>query len=260
MDRTTQPCRIDRLESRRLLAAVSFEVDSDLSILTITAKGEVDNVGSVKLKAQEDGLDSANYEGTLVADITSKGVRFLGGSEINAIEHDGDFSPEGGDAAYAVEGKYKKIITLAELKAAIRGLSLDINNTSRKPATGAKHKFQIRKGEMEINEGTIDYDIDSKFGDSDGSKSLDGLTAELVNTDGRITGKKGSRILTIPIEVRFEREFDNDGEGIFTLKGQIVGREQTASAHALSLTPATFSTKAIDSSRKDDRPATTLFS
>ena len=248
--------RFDLLEPRRLLAAVSFQIDSELSRLTVAAKGEVDNVGSVKLNAQQDGSDSANYEGTLVADITRRGVRFTGGSEINAIAKDGDFAPGGGDAVYAVKGKVKKIITLAELEAAVRDLSLDITGSSPKPITGVKHKFQIRKGEMEIKGGTLDYDIDSKFGDSDGTKSLDGLEADLVSGDGRITGKKGSRILTVPIQVKFTREFDNDGEGVFTFKGQIVGREQAASGQAF--VPFAFSSKPIEAKRDDDRPGASI--
>jgi hypothetical protein len=242
-------CRIDTLESRRLLAAVTFDIDSELSVLTVAAKGEVDNVGSVKLSAQDDGLDSAHFEGTLVADFSSKGVRFYGGSEINGIPHEGDFAPDGGDAVYAVKGKVKKIITLAELEASVRDLSLDITSSSRKPTTGAKHKFQIRKAEMEINSGSLDYDIDSKFGDSDGTKSLDGLEADLADTNGRVTGKKGSRIITIPIEVRFTRDFDNDAEGVFTFKGQIVGREQSASGQAFVPMRVAFSAISIANER-----------
>lgn len=248
-------CQIDSLESRRLLSTVSFEIDSSLSKLTIAARGEIDHADDVKLNAQEDGLDSANFEGTLLANITAKGVRFSGGSDIRGITHDGDFEPgDGGDAVYAVEGKYKKIITLATLKAAVRDLSLDITNSSRKAVTGSKHRFHIRKGEMEINSGTLDYKIDSKFGDADGTKSLDDLTADLQNGFGRITGKKGSRILTIPIEVKFTRDLDN-GEGTFTFRGQIVGREQSASGQSISaqaFLPVAFSSTTI----KHDRKAT----
>lgn len=242
--------QVDALESRKLFTAVTFNVDSDLSKLTIAAKADIDNLGNVKMNAQDDGTDSANFEGTLVADISSKGVRFSGGSDIVGIKHDGSFDPGGGDAVYAVDGKLKKIITLATAKAAVRKLSLDITDSSRKPITGTRHKFQLRKGEMTINDGSVDYKIDSSFGDGDGTKSLDDLRADLVGGDGRVTGKKGSRIITIPIEVRFTKKFNGDADGVFTLKGQIVGRE--ASAKAQAFVPGVFAATPIASKRKDD--------
>ena len=240
--------RFDALERRCHLTAVAFEVDSKLSSLTITASARVDDVGSVKLGSQEDGLDTANYGGTLLADVSSKGVKFNGGSEINAIEHAGSFSPGSGPAAYALDGKVKKIITLAEVEAAVRDLQLDITNSSRKKIVGDKRRFQMHRGEITVTRGAVDYELDSKFGDAEGSESLDGQKTDLQTSHGRITGKKGSRVLTVPIVVKYTRELENGVDGVFTFKGQIVGREKSSpTAQA-----ATFSAKPIEAKQRDD--------
>lgn len=236
------PRHIDRLESRRLMYAAAFEINSEVSSLTISAKADFDAAGDVDLDSQVEKLDTAQLAGTLVADFSAKGIRFNGGSSIRAVEHEGDFDPGHDDAAFAVDGKIKKLgITLADVNAAIRNLTLDITGSSRKAPEGSKHRFQLRKGEISITSGTLDYQLDSKFGDADGSENLADLSSDLANGLGRVTGKKGSRVLTVPIEVRYTEEVD-DGKVTFVLKGQVSGNEtRSASGASLTVNGQTFS-------------------
>lgn len=253
------PACFDRLEGRRLLSAVNFAIDSKLSYLSIDAHVKADHIGSVGLNSQGDDNDITNLEGSLKIDITAKGVRFGGGSEINAIEHEGDFSPGNDDAAFAINGKVKKIITLAKFNAAVRDLTLDLTNSSRKAVTGSKHRFLVRNGEMKITSGRVDYKLDSKFGDADGTEDLDGLKSDLDNGQGRLTGKKGDRIITIPVQITYRRELEDDVTGYFTLKGQIVGRESgNESAQAASFATAFSSASIAKSERNDSRRVANL--
>lgn len=249
MPRSISPARFDFLEGRQLFAAVNFAIDSDLSYLTIDAKVRAHEVGSVNLNSQGDGNDRTNLEGSLKIDITAKGVRFAGGSDIEAIDREGDFDPGNDDAAFAINGKVKKLITLAKLSAAVRDLSLDLTESSRKAITGSKHRFLIRKAEIEVNNGRIDYDLDSKFGDADGSEDLAGLWSDLENGHGRVTGKKGSRIITIPILVTYRRELEDDVDATFTLKGQVVGREESGATAQAAFPGTTTEPKERDKDR-----------
>jgi hypothetical protein len=233
---------VERLEGRALLASVSFAIDPAASYLTIKAVGDVDHVGDVKLKAQDDGLDTARLQGTVVADVTSKGVRFNGGSAIDAVAHEGEFDPGNDDADFAVKGKIKKLITLAELDAAIRDIKFDVESTGRKKL-GSGRKFDLRNASLEITAGTIDYKLDSKFGDADGSRDLAGLKDKNASTYGKVTGATGQRYLTMPIRIDYERDFSN-GTAEFSLTGIIVAKETTsASAQAVGLMPAAVTTK-----------------
>lgn len=228
---------IEPLEARALLAAVTFVIDSDASYLTVKAVGDIDNFGDVKLKAQDDGTDTTHLRGSVRADVTSSGVRFNGGSNIDAIAHQGSFDPGNDDADLAVQGKAKKLgITLADLDAAIRGLKLDVESTSRKKI-GSGRKFDLRDASLKITAGTIDYKLDSRFGDADGSRELAGLKDKNGSTYGRVTGASGERYLSMPIKVDYERDFSN-GTAKFSLTGIIVAKETpSAATQAVQLAP-----------------------
>ncbi len=228
---------VERLEGRALLAAISFTIDSAQSFLTVAARGHVDHVGDVKLKAQSDGLDTAQLQGTVVADVTSKGVRFNGGSSIDAIAHSGAFDPGNESADLAVKGKIKKFgVSIADLNAAIRDLELDVVSTSRKKL-GNKRRFDARDSSLKVTTGALAYDLNSRFGDADGSRDLAGLTDTNASTYGRVSGATGARYLWMPINIDYARNFDN-GDATFNLTGIIVAKEvPTAGAQSL-LAPA----------------------
>lgn len=228
------------LESRRLLAAAYFAVDSDLSSLKISGVADVKKAGDVKVKAQQDGSDVAHFGGTLVADISSSGVKFAGGSTIDAIANSASFAPGNTAADFGLEGKIKKLVTLATVKAAVRDLVFDVTASSRQKLKDTR--FAFKKSNLKITAGTLDYVIDSKFGDADGSEELANLSAGSKDGKGRVTGKVGSRILTLPITVTYERDLDN-GSVEFTLTGQIVGRE----TGKLAVRPGTFAEAPIAS-------------
>lgn len=234
---------LEPLEARALLAAVTFVIDPEASYLTVKAVGDIDNFGDVKLKAQDDGTDTTRLQGNVVADVTSKGVRFNGGSTIDAIAHQGSFDPGNDDADLAVQGKAKKLgFTIADLDAAIRNLKLDVESTSRK-RIGSGHKFDLRDASLRITAGTIDYKLDSRFGDADGSRDLAGLKDKNGNTYGRVTGATGERYLSMPIKVDYERDFSN-GTAEFSLTGIIVAKETaSASTQALALAPQSRTTR-----------------
>lgn len=238
---------IDSLEPRKLLSAVAFEIDRKASQLDITAKLDVDHYGDVKLRAQADGLDTAPLTGTLLADITTKGVRFNSGSTIDLVEESGEFDPGNSSAAWALEGKVKKLgITLAEADAAFRDVSFDLSNTSRGTVDKKTKRFDFRNATMTATGGTVDYKLDSKFGDADGDEALDGLASKLSRTKAKLSGGAGSRAITIPILVNFERDVDG-GTVKFTISGTIVGREKaTAQAAAASVAGASTLRRNID--------------
>lgn len=237
---------IESLERRALLANVTFVIDPEASYLTIKAIGDIDRVGDVKLKAQDDGLDTTRLQGTVLADVTGKGVRFNGGSSIDAVGHEGNFDPGDDNADFAVKGKIKKLITLAELDAAIRDIKFDVESTSRKKL-GAGRKFDLRDASLKITAGSIDYKLDSKFGDADGSRDLAGLSDKNASTYGRVTGATGQRYLSMPIKIDYEREFSN-GTAEFSLTGIIVAKEtSSASTQALGVFPAAPAVKKRES-------------
>ena len=239
---------IDSLESRQLLSAVAFEIDRKASELDISAKLDVDHYGDVSLRPQADGLDSAPLTGTLLADVTSKGVRFGGGSAIDLVEQDGEFDPGNAPAAWAVHGRVKKLgITLAEADAAFRDVSFDLSNTSRGTVDKKTKRFDVKNATLTATGGTVDYAVDSKFGDGDGSKSIDGLASRIDRAKAKLTGSAGSRAITIPISVSFERDVSG-GTVKFTITGSIVARE-TATPQ---LAAASFSTQAIVKRNVDD--------
>lgn len=224
MPRTAR-ASIDALESRRLLADVSFVIDRKVSQLDISAEVDVDHVGDFNLHPQADGLDTAPITGSLVASITKGGVRFYSGSSIELVDDSGEYSPGDAPANLALDGRVKKLgITLAEVDAAFRDVTFDLSNPSRGKVDNKTKRFDLRNATAEVTDGRVDYDLDSKFGDDDGSKSLEGLRSKISNTRGKLTGTAGSRAITVPIHVEYERDV-GDATVTFTLTGSIVGRE-----------------------------------
>ena len=128
----------------------------------------------------------------------------------------------------------------------MRGLRLDVDNTSRK-AIGSDGRFAIRNGAMKLTGGTLDYKVDSRFGKADGSKSLDGLETDIENDFVTVSGKAGSRTISVPVEVRYQRNLSNGASAVFTLKGTIVGHETaTMTPQAVRFSTAPISTKHRD--------------
>lgn len=235
---------IDHLEPRKLLTNVAFEIDRDASQLAIDAEIDVDGLGDVDLDPQEDGLDVAQVAGTITASITKAGVRFYSGNTIDLVEHDGEFSPGDSSAAWAIDGKVKKLgITLAEADAAFRSVSFDLSNTSRGKVDKKTKRFDLKNATLKTTDGFIDYQLDSKVGDADGTQPMTDLASRIDRTRAKLTGGAGDRAITIPVNVEFEEEVD-EGTLKFTITGRIVGREK-ASAQSATAAAATFSTQSI---------------
>lgn len=244
---------IDTLEPRRLFSAVSFDVDPALSQLRIDAYFKVPHVGKVKLSPQADGLNTAALDGLLVADITSKGVKLDDTSAIDLVAHEGAYSPNESPADFALKGKVKKFgVNLANAKAALRDAAFSLDG----PRGGLKSngKFAVKNAKLTATEGTIDYTLDSKFGDAEGYKPFAGLSATADETNGTLTGAAGSRTIALRLNVVLTKDLKSSVKATLTLSGTIVAHEKVdAVSQAVAATPAVARASVATSIFGDDR-------
>jgi hypothetical protein len=212
---------IDPLENRQLLSTVVFNIDSDKSTIKVEAEVDIDNVGRFKLNAQRTGSDTARVQGTVRTDISSRGIRLLGGSRIDLATRNSSFSPGGKAADFAVTGKLRRLgITVYEVDAALRNLTLDLTTTSRLPANN--NAIRLDRVTATVSSGTFDYD--GSF-NTDGSEDLRGRIGTFNDgvatfaRSGSSLSASSARTFTIPVNLTIEREFDD-----YTVKAKLSGK------------------------------------
>ena len=211
-NRNTHPAPVpvtpaESLEARRLMAVTVFTIQPDLSRITLSAEA----VG-VNLSRQETGSLTARYDGTIAADVTPGGIRFLGGSDMVA-EMRGRFDP--GDAPGNYAGQARQFtVTIAE--AAIRNLRLDVLSAAL--TTDSLGNFPSNSVNVAATGGTFDYDINSI---GEGTFNLAGpVVANSTTTPSNVVQViDGTARLTMPVDVTYTY---NNPPAELHLRGQIV--------------------------------------
>ncbi|MFT3787083.1 MAG: SdrD B-like domain-containing protein [Tepidisphaeraceae bacterium] len=128
MSASSRRSLVDSLEARRLLAAVDFVLNGDLSYLE--ASGSITTtMASGALLPQATGSARATYAGTIKTDLTTTAIKFVGGSTIDAKAKPGPYQPGGSGADYAFRTPISSAVEGAVLSA-IREFVLDATSTA----------------------------------------------------------------------------------------------------------------------------------
>jgi len=202
---------IDTLESRQFFSVVVFNIDSAKSSIRVEAEVNIDNVGRFKLQPQFEGSNITRLQGTVRTDISSTGVRLLGGSRIDLVTKRNSFQPGNSFADLGVKGRLTRLgITLYRVEAALRNLTIDLTSTSRLPVSS--NNINLNRVTGRISSGKFDY---SGSFNSGGSQDLTGEIGTFEGGRAAFTrvgsalSASSARSFSIPVNFTIEDDFNN---------------------------------------------------
>jgi hypothetical protein len=192
---------------------ISFAIDTNRSSVALKGSVTAVDLGGLVIALKEQGAGSLNamYGGTIVADLSSDAIRFVGGSQIIPLESKAwEPGPNGADgtslASYAAQAS---ISFIAAAKAASRRLVFDATSTELPLQGGEFDVKQVGIRFVDTANSVIDFRVTGAV-QAQGSKILSGLLTNRVSNLGKVSAEDGVQTLTIPIDATYSFVVEDD--------------------------------------------------
>lgn len=206
------------------LAAV-FTLDPTRSSVTLSG-----NVMGNTFQEQKAGSLTAQFEGTLNADVTDTSIVFTG-SSVLAARNSGEYEPLAGGAAGRAPANYgaKASTLLASAVAAVRNTQFDVTSPAIAVSGGAFNSGSLTFQFLTSGQGSLDYKV-SGFISMQGGLPLEGIATNRVTTGATISTSGGTQTLTIPVDTDFLFTLLSANDTTLTLSGQLVAVRSVGTA------------------------------
>ena len=196
-----------------------FVLDATNSSLGISG-----TLAGVAFQQQGTGSLTTKYSGTIVADVTSSNITFVGGSAIVGM-NSGNWQPGLGGAAGNAPANYgmKETVLLTTVMAAVRNTLLDVSSSAL-PVTGGAFSGQGLHFNYPTNATSVlDYTYSGLLGSGTGSQQLKAVVTNNLN-NGTLIIQGTELVLTIPVDVTGTATALNPNDVQYRLRGQFVAR------------------------------------
>jgi hypothetical protein len=201
------------------VAAQTFTIDPDQS--KVTASG---NIAGFAIMEQGPGSLVSSYDGQLKVELSSSTIHFLTNSFIDArINGTWQPAPGGADGNGPADFGGQANVILTTAKGAFRNLVLDLSSdilpVANSQFDASKVLFTFATNTNPALLPTFDYN--AGFIGS-GSKTLSGLSSNVVSSPATIAATATTQTITIPVKSEFKFSAQSPDDSTLTLTGQIV--------------------------------------
>ena len=200
-----------------LLGAHVFTVDSSQSRVSISG-----TVMGAPIHAQGSGSLTAQYGGTLVAEVSGNTILFPGESQVAAMDS-GSWEPQSDGSAGSESANYGGTASLFATMgvAAVRDVEVDVTSDALALVNGS---FDTQGITVSIPGGassSMAYRVRGAFNES-GAVALGGHSASGQIAQGSLTSAGDQLVLTIPVNYRFHFSLASPNDTTVELTGQLV--------------------------------------
>ena len=205
--------RVETLEPRALLSAVTFHVDPMRSSLSLSG-----NAAGYNLQEQGTGSLTTTYSGTINADVETGMLTLTGGSQVIAA-NSGNWRPGNTPANY---GGTADAGFLGTADAAVRNLVLSA--TSSPFAVASDGTFNPSAVTFTAITGNLDY-TSMLFG-SHGTQDFSGRSTQDQASGGEYTTAGGTATLLLPVNITYTFTLLTPDDSQATVTGNLVATAQ----------------------------------
>ena len=199
------------------LGAYVFTVDSSQSRVSISG-----NVMGAPIRAQGSGSLTAQYGGTLIADVSGDMLRFPGQSEVVAMDS-GSWEPQSDGSSGSESANYGGTASYFSTTgvAALRDLEVDVTSDALALVNGSFNTQGITVSIPGGASSSMAYRVRGAINES-GAVALGGQSASGQSAQGSLTTVGNQQVLTIPINYRFHFSLASPDDTTVDLTGQLV--------------------------------------
>ncbi len=197
--------------------AAVFTVDPAQSSITLSG-----NVIGYAFQEQGAGSLTAQFEGTLNAEVTDVSIAFTGTSVLIA-RNSGDWQPmaNGDDGNAPANYGAKASAGFASAIAAVRNAQFDAISPPLPITGGTFNSGSLAFQFLTNSQGSLDYKV-SGLVSLKGGLPLEGLATNKVTTQATIATSGSTQTLTIPVDTDFFFKLLSANDTKLTLSGQLV--------------------------------------
>jgi hypothetical protein len=194
-------------------------LDTNNSSLTISGTLE-----GTAFQQQGAGSLTTKISGTIIADVTSSNITFVGGSAIVAL-NSGNWQPGPGGVAGSAPANFgvKVNVLLTTVMAAVRNTLLDVTSSALTVTGGSFSGQGLHFNYPSNSTSVLDYSYSGLLGTGSGSRPLKGVSTNTLN-DATLIIQGAQLVLTIPVDDSGTATALNPNDIQYRLRGQWVAR------------------------------------
>jgi hypothetical protein len=199
----------------------AFTLDTNQSVLTLSG-----TFAGIAIQPQGTGSLTTKYKGTILADVTSSNITFVGGSSVIALNN-GNWQPLSGGGSGSAPANYGAKVyafLLVDARAAVRNLVLDVTSGELALTGGTFPCQDLQYIYPPAGTAVLDYTYSGLIGSSSGSQPLTNAPSNTVRTNATLAVQGAELVLTVPVNISVTASVLSTNDLLYQVRGLVQAR------------------------------------